>query len=295
MAYLEESELILNTDGSVYHLNLQPGELARNIILVGDPGRVSMVSEHFDRIEVKRQNREIITHTGYYKNMHVSVLSTGMGTDNIDIVMNELDALFNIDLKERVVKNERTSLNIVRIGTSGGLQPGILPDSTIVSTHGVGLDGMLYYYRNLDKVMNHEMTEAFISQSKWPSILPKPYFVEGSSYLLQHLGEGFIKGITATAPGFYGPQGRQLRLRTYLPDLNNLLQLFEYHTKKIVNFEMETSALYGLGKMLGHNTLTLTNIVANRVDKTHSLKYKVFMEKLIINVLDRLSLLKDYD
>lgn len=293
MAYLEESELILNSNGSVYHLNLLPGELAPNIILVGDPGRVSMVSDHFERIEVKRQNREIITHTGYYKNMHVSVLSTGMGTDNIDIVMNELDALFNIDLQERQVKDARTSLNIIRIGTSGGLQPGIAPDSTIVSTHGAGLDGMLYYYRNLDKVMDHEMTEAFISQTKWPSILPKPYFVEGSAHLLQFIGDGFIQGVTATAPGFYGPQGRQLRLKTYLTDLNGLLQSFEYKHRKIINFEMETSALYGLGKMLGHNTLTLTNIVANRVDKTHSLNYRAVMEQLIEKVLDRLSALND--
>lgn len=291
MAYLEDSELILNSNGSVYHLNLLPGELAPNIILVGDPGRVSMVSDHFERIEVKRQNREIITHTGYYKNMHISVLSTGMGTDNIDIVMNELDALFNIDLQERQVKDARTSLNIIRIGTSGGLQPGIAPDSTIVSTHGVGLDGMLYYYRNLDKIMNHDMTEAFISQTKWPSVLPKPYFVEGNDHLLKSIGEGFIQGVTATAPGFYGPQGRQLRLKTYLPDLNELLQSFEYRNRRIINFEMETSALYGLGKMLGHNTLTLTNIVANRVDKTHSLNYRAVMEQLIEKVLDRLSAL----
>jgi len=291
MAYLEDSELILNSNGSVYHLNLLPGELAPNIILVGDPGRVSMVSDHFERIEVKRQNREIITHTGYYKNMHVSVLSTGMGTDNIDIVMNELDALFNIDLQERQVKDARTSLNIIRIGTSGGLQPGIAPDSTIVSTHGAGLDGMLYYYRNLDKIMDHDMTEAFISQTRWPSVLPKPYFVEGNDHLLKSIGEGFIQGVTATAPGFYGPQGRQLRLKTYLPDLNELLQSFEYRNRRIINFEMETSALYGLGKMLGHNTLTLTNIVANRVDKTHSLNYRAVMEQLIEKVLDRLSAL----
>lgn len=293
MAYLEESELILNSNGSVYHLNLLPGELAPNIILVGDPGRVSMVSGHFERIEVERHNREIITHTGYYKNMHISVLSTGMGTDNIDIVMNELDALFNIDLQERKVKDARTSLNIIRIGTSGGLQPGIAPDSTIVSTHGIGLDGMLYYYRNLDKVMDHEMTEAFISQTKWPSVLPRPYFVEGNEHLIKSIGEGFIHGVTATAPGFYGPQGRQLRLKTYLTDLNGLLQSFEYKHRKIINFEMETSALYGLGKMLGHNTLTLTNIVANRVDKTHSLNYRAVMDQLIEKVLDRLSTLND--
>lgn len=289
MAILEPSELILNPDGSIYHLHLLPSEIAPNILLVGDPGRVKRVSSFFDRIEVERYNREIYTHTGYYKNKRVSVISTGMGTDNIDIVLNEIDALFNIDLLAREVKSTHTSLNIIRLGTSGALHSGIAPDSTVVSTHGLGLDGMLYYYRNLDRVMDHSMTELFISKLNWPSVLPKPYIVEGSTKLLEALGEGFIHGITATAPGFYGPQGRKLRLSTYLPDLNGMLASFEHKKLRIANFEMETSALYGLGKMMGHNTLTLTNIVANRVDKTHSLNYQEFMDKLIVTVLERLS------
>lgn len=288
MAILQPSELILNSDKSVYHLNLHPEEIAPNILLVGDPGRVPLVSAHFDSIDIKRQNREIITHTGTYKSMPITVLSTGMGTDNIDIVMNELDALVNIDLLKREIRSTHTSLNIVRIGTSGGLQPGLNPDTTIVSSHGLGLDGMLYYYRSLDKVMNHDMTEQFISHAGWPSVLPRPYIVEANSKLLKALGDGFINGITATAPGFYGPQGRKLRLSTYLPDLNELLMSFNYKNLKVLNFEMETSALYGLGQMMGHNTLTLTNIVANRVDKTHSLNYNTFMEELITKVLDRL-------
>ncbi len=292
MATLESSELLLNNDGSIYHLNLLPEEVAPNIILVGDPGRVGMVSDHFDSIRVKKNNREMITHTGVYNNLPVSVISTGMGTDNIDIVLNELDALFNIDLEKREIKSMHTALNIVRVGTSGALQPGIAPDTTIVSTHGIGLDGMLYYYRNLDRVMNHDMTEQFISQLSWPSVLPKPYFVEANNNLLKAIGEGFTHGITATAPGFYAPQGRKLRLSTFLPDLNGMLQSFSYHNLKITNFEMETSALYGLGLMMGHNTLTLTNIVANRVDKTHSASYHPSMEKLIISVLDRLSSIK---
>ena len=292
MTFIEHSELILNSDGSVYHLHLKPTEIAKNIILVGDPGRVSMVSAFFDRIEVKRQNREMITHTGYYKNMHVSVLSTGMGTDNIDIVMNELDALVNIDLDKREEKSTHSTLNIIRIGTSGALQPGIAPNATVVSTHGVGLDGMLYFYRDLDRVMNHGMTDAFISQLSWPANLPRPYIVEGSAPLLKLLGNDFIKGITATAPGFYGSQGRRLRLDVSMPELNEALASYQYGNLKITNFEMETSALYGLGMMLGHNTLTLTNIVANRVDKTFSTDYQIFMKVLIEKVLHSMTFLK---
>lgn len=288
MAYIEPSELILNNNGSVYHLNLLPGEVSENIFLVGDPGRVAMFSAHFDTIELKRQNREIITHTGTYKGTRITVMSTGMGTDNIDIVMNELDALFNIDLNKREVKSYHTTLNIIRIGTSGGLQPGLEPDATVVSTHGLGLDGMLYFYRNLDQVMDHKMTDYFISKLSWPSVLPKPYIVECSSRLLKTIGEGYTKGITATAPGFYGSQGRKLRLSTYLPDLNGLLSSYNFNGHKIMNFEMETSALYGLGKMMGHNTLTLTNIVANRVDKTHSSRYNERMEQLIDEVLEKM-------
>lgn len=292
MTFIEHSELILNSDGSVYHLHLKPTEIAKNIILVGDPGRVSMVSAFFDRIEVKRQNREMITHTGYYKNMHVSVLSTGMGTDNIDIVMNELDALVNIDLDKREEKSTHSTLNIIRIGTSGALQPGIAPNATVVSTHGVGLDGMLYFYRDLDRVMDLGMTDAFISQLNWPANLPRPYIVEGSAPLLNVLGDDFIKGITATAPGFYGSQGRRLRLDVSMPDLNEALASYQYENLKITNFEMETSALYGLGKMLGHNTLTLSNIVANRVDKTFSTDYQIFMKVLIEKVLHSMTFLK---
>lgn len=289
MAFIEPSELILNKDGSIYHLNLHPEEIATDILLVGDPGRVEMLSSFFDLIEVRKSNREIFTHTGTYKGKRISVISTGMGTDNIDIVLNEIDALFNIDLINRSVKSTHTSLNIIRLGTSGALQSGLLPDTTVVSSHGLGLDGMLYYYRNLDRVMNHEMTESFIIKSKWPSVLPTPYIVESNAKLFKTIGEGFVAGITATAPGFYGPQGRKLRLTTYLEDLNERLAAFEYKGMKIINFEMETSALYGLGKMMGHNTLTLTNIVANRVDKTHSSNYKGVMENLIVTALDRLS------
>ncbi len=286
MAFIESSELILNTDGSIYHLQLFPEELAQNIILVGDPGRVSMISAFFDSIEVKKHNRELITHTGYYRGTRITVASTGMGPDNIDIVLNELDALVNIDLKKRERKATTTSLNIVRVGTSGALQSGLVPDSTVVSTHGVGLDGMLYYYADANKVIDRSMTDAFIRDLDWPSVLPTPYIVEGSSRMLKNFSGDYIQGITATAPGFYGPQGRVIRLNTYLPDLNSLLGKFEYNNQRLLNFEMETSALYGLGKMMGHNTITLTNIVANRVDKTHSPSYKIHLERLIAHVLE---------
>lgn len=291
MALIESSELILNKDGSIYHLHLSPGEVAKNIILVGDPGRVSLVSSYFDKIELQRHNREIITHTGIYKNKRFTVLSTGMGTDNIDIVINELDALFNIDLQKREIKQQHTTLNMVRIGTSGALQPGVPSDSTVISTHGLGLDGMLYYYSGLEKVMDNEMTQSFINQLSWNGSLPRPYIVGGDEMMISILGEGFIHGITATAPGFYGPQGRKLRLETTLPDLNEAIAAFRHGDKRVVNFEMETSALYGLGKMLGHNTATLTNIVANRVDKTYSKDYHPHMKKLIETVLDRMTLL----
>ncbi len=283
------SELILNPDGSVYHLALKPEELAKNIILVGDPGRVALVSSFFDNIEVKKQNREIISHTGTYKGMRVSVISTGMGTDNIDIVLNELDALVNLDLDKRTVKEKHTSLNLVRIGTSGALHSGIEPDTTIASSHGVGLDGMLYYYRNLDKVIDNEMTEKFISGTSWPSVLPRPYIVAADSKLLKALSNGNVSGMTATAPGFYGPQGRVLRLETFLPDINEMLASFNYKGMRITNFEMETSALYGLSKMMGHSACTVTNIVANRVDKTHSSMYKEAMSRLVQDVLNRLA------
>lgn len=291
MARIGESELILHPDGSVYHLNLKPEELAKDIIVVGDPGRVPVVSAYFDRIEVVRQNREIVTHTGYVGKKRMTVLSTGMGTDNIDIVMNELDALVNIDLEQREARTALTSLNIVRLGTSGALQPGVPVDSVVASTHGIGLDGMLYYYRKLSEVMDAPVTEAFIEQTQWPSVFPRPYAVAGSSKLLKHVAGDFRQGMTTTAPGFYGPQGRILRLSTTHPDLNGAIAGFEYGGNKVLNFEMETSALYGLGRMLGHNTLTVCAIVANRVEKTFSKDYHPVIESLIKHVIGKLETL----
>ncbi|KAF5069071.1 Uridine phosphorylase [anaerobic digester metagenome] len=286
MAQIGASELIINPDGSIYHLNLKPGELAGDIIIVGDPGRVPLISGYFDHIELTRQNREICTHTGRIGGRRISVLSTGMGTDNIDIVLNEIDALFNIDLEKREVRNEHVSLNIIRLGTSGALQQDIPVDTAIVSTHGIGLDGMLYYYLDSNSVIDHELTGAFISQTRWNQHFPRPYVVEASDMLLNTIGRKFSKGMTATAPGFYGPQGRRLRLATTHPDLNQAIAGFEYNGMKVANFEMETSALYGLGKLLGHQTLTICAIVANRVAKQYSKDYHKTMEQLIGTVLE---------
>ena len=289
MTRIGESELIINPDGSVYHLKLKPEELAGDIIVVGDPGRVATVSARFDRIEVMRQNREIVTHTGYIGQKRLTVLSTGMGTDNIDIVLNELDALVNIDLTKRTIKPQHTSLNIIRLGTSGALQAGVPVDSVVASTHGIGLDGMLYYYKDLARVADRTITEAFIEQTAWPDVFPRPYAVEASARLLETIGAGFIHGMTTTAPGFYGPQGRVLRLETTHPDLNSAIAGFDFNGRKVLNFEMETSALYGLGRMLGHHTLTVCAIVANRVEKTYSKDYHPVIEALIATVLERLA------
>ncbi|MCK5338736.1 MAG: nucleoside phosphorylase, partial [Bacteroidales bacterium] len=219
MKRLKESELILNPDGSLYHLLLRPEHLAGKIILVGDPQRVPLVSSFFDKVEFKFENREIITHTGYLNNVRLTVMSTGMGPDNIDIVMNELDALVNVDLNTRTIKEKHTSLDIVRLGTSGALQADIPIDSFAMATHGLGIDGLLHFYKHGD-IGDEKMAGAFEKQVQWPKALPAPYAVKGSESLEAMLGEGFIKGITITAPGFYGPQGREIRLKAAYPDMN---------------------------------------------------------------------------
>ena len=289
MTRIPESELILNNDGSVYHLHVKPENIAGTIIVVGDPGRVPEISKYFDLIEFKVQNREMLTHTGTLNHKRLSVISTGMGTDNLDIVMNELDATVNIDLETREPKGTHTTLNIIRLGTSGALQADIRPGETVVSTYGIGLDGLLYFYLNNEKVTEAALAAAFVQHTGWNENLPGIYAAESSKQLLDKLGDGFHHGITLTAPGFYGPQGRELRLKTAFPELNSLIETFEYQGHRIANFEMETSALYGLGRLLGHETLTICNIVANRVAKTYAADYKKDMENLIKLVLGRLS------
>jgi len=289
MCKIPESELILNKDGSIYHLALRPEEVADTIILVGDPGRVDKVSSFFDKIEVKRQNREIITNTGYFNGKRLTVLSTGMGTDNIDIVINELDALVNIDLNERVVKKQHTSLNLIRIGTSGALQADIPINSYLVSEKSIGFDGLLNFYDNRDKYCDLEFENAFTDYTSWSNNLPAPYVIGCSNDLLTMIGKDLRKGITIAAPGFYGPQGRVLRLNTSDPELNNKIETFSYKNQKITNFEMESSALYGLSKLLGHNALTICAIIANRVNKQYSADYKPVVNNLIETVLNRIT------
>jgi uridine phosphorylase len=283
------SELILNPDGSIFHLHLLPSQIADTIIVVGDQGRVETVSKHFDKIECKVSNREFTTHTGIYKGKRLSVLSTGIGTDNIDIVLNELDALVNIDLQTREIKTQKTSLDIIRIGTSGALQGDIPVDSFVASSHGMGLDGLLNYYAGMPDCDVPAIAEAFMKHSGWLKGMPYPYTVKASDKLLNQLAYDLTKGITATAPGFYGPQGRELRMKPALPDLNEKLGSFRFESHRVTNFEMETSALYGLGKLLGHECCTICAIIANRVLKGYSKDYKSAIEKLIVLVLERLA------
>jgi len=289
MEKIKESELVLQPNGNIYHLNLNPDNLAHDIIVVGDPGRVPIVSKHFDKIEFKTHNREIFTHTGYFNNKRITVLSTGMGTDNLDIVINELDALVNIDLKERIIKEKHTTLNIIRLGTSGALQADIPVDSYVMSSHGLGLDGLLHYYKLKKGIIDEGLSQAFIQQTEWDSNLPRPYAVGCSELLANKIGMGLLKGITATASGFYGPQGRELRLKLAHPDMNEKIEKFEYLGQKIVNFEMETSALYGLSALLGHKALTICAIIANRVSKQFSSDHEKVMENMIQLVLQRLT------
>jgi len=285
---IASTELILNSDGSIYHLALHPEQLAKDIIIVGDQGRVKMVSGHFDLVEHKVQNREFVTHTGIFNGKRITVMSTGIGTDNIDIFMNEVDALANIDLKTRKVKPKKTSLNIVRIGTSGALQKNIEVDSFVASEYGLGLDGLLHYY-DAKKVDERQLSSVFASHSKWEKNLPFPYTIKASEKLLSVIGNGMTKGITATAPGFFAPQGRELRLKPFIKNLERKLSSFRYKKHTIVNFEMETSALYGLSKLLGHNACTICVIVGNRITKKFSKDYHPAMELLIKTVLSRLT------
>jgi len=288
MRRIEESELILNPDGSVYHLNLKPEHIASNIIFVGDQNRVPKVAKHFDTIEFETQKREFRTITGSFKGELFTVISTGIGPDNIDIVMNELDALVNIDLKNRTVKKTHKSLNIVRIGTSGSLQSDIPIDSLVLSKYGLGFDGMLHAY-DCKHILEKELEDAFITQTNYNQRKSRPYIVKNSAEIEKKLiSDAIFSGITATAGGFYGPQGRVLRLAIEDPDLNNKIDSFNYNGIRITNLEMETSAIYGLSKLLGHQAVSMNAIIANRVNGTFSKDpYKV-VENLIEYTLNKL-------
>ena len=285
---LKASELILNPDGSIFHLRLFPGQVADTVILVGDPNRVEIVSAFFDSVELRVSNREFVTHTGTYHNNRITVMSSGIGTDNIDIVMNELDALVNIDLEKRILKPERRSLKLVRIGTTGGLQKDIPVDSFILSRYAAGFDTVLNFYADRDEVSDLEMEKAFREHTGWNPKLPDPYFVASSDELFGLFPGDLHSGITISAPGFYGPQGRKIRLAPLDPNLNDKLESFRYRGLRIMNYEMESSALFGLSRLLGHQAVTLCTMIANRSSMVFTGDYRASVNNLIKFTLEHL-------
>lgn len=285
---MKESELILNPDGSIYHLNLLPEQVAPLIITVGDQDRVDKVSRHFDRIEHRVRKREFVTHTGWLGEQRLSVISSGIGPDNIDIVVNELDALFNIDFQTRLAKPSPTPLTFVRLGTAGGLQAAIPMDGLVASTGGIGLDGLLQFYHAPDQ-QQHPLVEALRRHFGTAWNFPvAPYYAPADPALIQQFSDGFHPGYTATNPGFYGPQGRQLRARVRLPDYLDRLQQFEYADTRILNLEMETAALFGLCQLLGHRAISLSAIIANRALGQFSRDTGQAVDKLILAALARM-------
>lgn len=260
---LKASEFIQNPDGSIYHLNLLPQHLASTVITVGDPDRVNKITKYFEKVEFKIHKREFHTQTGYYKGKHISVISTGIGTDNIDIVFNELDALVNIDFKTKEVKENLTSLDIIRIGTSGAVQEDVPIDSFVISETGVGFDALLHFYES-DEILDKEFARSLKEQLQLKDTNGLPYVVSCNEALASKFNHNYIKGVTVTNCGFYGPQGRKLRLPLSMPKLNDLMGTFEYNGKRITNLEMETAGIYGLSKLLGHRAVSLNAIIANR-------------------------------
>lgn len=289
MRRFEESELILNQDGSVFHLHIKPEQLAHKVILVGDPGRVSLVASHFTDIEMEVQSREFHSITGKYQGKRITVASTGIGCDNIDIVVNELDALVNIDFATRTEKAEKTSLEIVRIGTCGGLQEYTPVGTFIVSEKSIGFDGLLNFYAGRNEVCNLALEDAFTKYMHWNPQLCAPYVIEADEELTNRIGgDDMAHGITIACGGFYGPQGRQLRIPLADPDQNAKVESFEYEGMHITNFEMESSALAGLSKLLGHKATTCCMVIANRLIKEANTGYKSTIDNLIKEVLERI-------
>ncbi len=289
MKHFPPSELIVNADGSIFHLHLKPEQLADNVILVGDPGRVALVADYFDTQECSVSSREFNTITGTYKGKRISVISTGIGTDNIDIVMNELDALANIDLEQRIEKQQFRQLTIVRIGTSGGMQPDIPLGSFLISEKSVGFDGMLNFYAGRNAVCDLAFEQALTTHLVWNTQLAAPYVVDADTELVNRIGQqDMLRGVTISANGFYGPQGRVLRLNLADMQLNDKIESFRYQQYKITNYEMEGSAIAGLAKMMGHKAMTVCCIIANRRVEAANTDYKPYIEKLVTTVLDRI-------
>ncbi|MCG2430345.1 nucleoside phosphorylase [Aequorivita xiaoshiensis] len=286
---IKSSELILTPEGKIYHLNLAPSELAPTIITVGDPGRVEMVSKYFDSIEVKAEHREFKTHTGTYQGKRISVVSTGIGPDNIDIVFNELDALVNIDFENRTIKKKLTSLDIIRIGTSGSLTDEIEVDSFLISAIGIGLDNVMHYYNDIDTIFERDFAQKFIDHTQWNPDNSVPYAVKADKSLLDKLAsEKTFKGITITNVGFYGPQGRVLRARLRDEKLNEKLTSFRIDKKKITNMEMETATMYGMSKLLGHSAISMNAIIANRATGSFSKNSYKTIDELIRYTLEKI-------
>ncbi len=286
MSRIAESELIINSRGAVYHLDLRPEEIANTVVTVGDPDRVGEISKYFDSVETKRQHREFISHTGFVGKKKLTVLSSGIGPDNIDIVINELDALANIDFNTRQVRNVLRPLNIIRLGTSGSLQADIAVDSFVASTHGLGIDNLLNFYRLEQNDEEQQLLQSFVTHTQMHGQMSYPYISSAAGSLLKHFVNNFHQGITVTCPGFYGPQGRVLRLGVRNPGLVSRLTDFRFGQHRVTNFEMETSAIYGLGKLLGHNCLAINAIVANRVTQQFSKDGKAAVEKLIVRFIE---------
>lgn len=291
MASIKSSELLINPDGSIFHLHLLPEDLADDIILVGDPGRVETIASHFEQIELKKSNREFYTITGSYHNHRLTVISTGIGPDNIDIVINELDALANIDLHTQEIKPSGRVLNIVRIGTSGSVQSDIPVDSFVISEKSIGCDGVLRFYAGNEAICDRPFEDAFIEQCQWTPTAARPYVVNAAPELVARLHDGqhTIKGVTLTAVGFYGPQGRVLRLPLAMPGINDRITDFRYNTYKVTNYEMESAAITGLCNLLGHRAATICLIIANRINGDASADYHGYMNKLIRYTLERLT------
>lgn len=284
----KSSELILNGDGSIFHLKLFPGDIADTVVLVGDPNRVEMVSAFFDSIEIRKSNREFVTHTGSFRGKRITALSTGIGTDNVDIVLNELDALANINLDKRQMKTTHRTLRMVRIGTTGGLQKDIPINSFILSRYAAGFDTVLNFYADRNKVADLVMEKAFKEHVQWSPLLHHPYFVRSSDDLFRLFPPETHSGITISAPGFYGPQGRKIRLQPMDPGLNDKLESFRYRDLRITNYEMESSALFGLARLLGHQAITLCAMIANRASLEFTEDYKGIVNKLIKFTLEHL-------
>lgn len=286
---IEPSEMILNSDGSIFHLHLHPDQLADTVILVGDPGRVPMVASYFESREYDIQNRELRTITGNCNGRRVSVVSTGMGTDNIDIVVTELDALANVDFETRTVKDNLKQLTLVRLGTTGGLQPDIEIGTPIFARTSVGFDGVLGFYKGRDSICHLDMERAFVEHTGWSNLLPRPYFVDSDPALFELFADVALDGITIAAPGFYGPQGRWVRLEPADTELNAKIESFRYQGRRITNYEMESSALAGLSRLMGHHAATVCCVIAQRVAKNATTDYKPFVNRMIETALERLT------